>query len=343
MSIETTRKQNNSVFDIAKFMMALMVVAIHNRLYPELLFPWIRMAVPLFFVMSSYFLFEKLNRLTTESEKDRAVYQYIVRNFKLYLFYSVLFFPIYAKDQQWFVDGIARGLVLMVREVIFGSTFTASWFITACIIGTLLVYYGGKYVSDGVLIAISLAVYIFIVIRSAYTFIIDDYPMIIGLYLNIEKVIIYIMLSFPAGLFWIVCGKLFAEKKINMKMLPAVAGTVISGIALYLEADYVDHQFENYYADCYLLMVPFAIFVFAVLKQLSLPPLPWAIFLRKISIVIFATHAYTMRAVGGVLRRIGLYTVPLQYLLTVGACMGLGLIILWLEKKRGFGWLKYAH
>lgn len=343
MNTVKMKNNSNSVFDIAKFIMSLMVVAIHAQLYPELLYPWLRVAVPMFFMLSSYFLFGKLSRMTDQKKKDEAVRQYAMRNLTLYLFYAVLFFPIYVREQQWFSQGIGKGMVLMLRELIFGSTFPASWFVMACVIGTLLVYYGGKCVSDPVLALISLAVYAVVSIRSAYTFAIEDIPAIMGFYTGVENVIVYIMLSFPVALFWIVCGKLFAENKINLKLWSAVVGTVISGIALYLEADYVDHQIEGYFPDCYLLMVPFAVMVFAVIRQITIPELRWGIYLRKISVIIFTTHIYTLRVTGAVLRKVGLPSVLLQYALTVCICVCIGLVILWLEKKHGFGWLKYSH
>lgn len=37
------------IFDVVKFCLALMVVAIHSKLFPMLLYPWLRLAVPLFF------------------------------------------------------------------------------------------------------------------------------------------------------------------------------------------------------------------------------------------------------------------------------------------------------
>lgn len=343
MNIVRTQRNSNAVFDITKFIMALMVVAIHAQLYPELLYPWLRLAVPMFFMISSYFLFGKLNRLTSEREKDRAVNQYVVRNLKLLAFYSILFSPIYIREQQWFVNGIGKGILLMFREIIFGSTFPASWFIMACVIGTLMIYYGSKYISDAALILISLIVYGIVAVRSAYTFAIEDIALIMNFYTNVEKIIVYIMLSFPVSLIWIVFGKLFAENKLNLKLAAAMLGAIISGAALYLESSYVDRQYEGYYADCYLLMVPFAVMVFAVVRQLHIQEFRWNVSMRKISTIIFTTHVYTLKVIGLILRKVGFYTIPLQYVLTIVSCVSFSLFLLWLEKKKGFGWLKYAH
>lgn len=53
-------KKNDSRYDVLKLVLSLFVVAIHSDLFPPLLYPWLRVAVPLFFMMSSYFLFDKL-------------------------------------------------------------------------------------------------------------------------------------------------------------------------------------------------------------------------------------------------------------------------------------------
>ncbi len=56
-------KKVNSVYDLLKIVLSIMIVLIHTKILPNILYPWLRIAVPLFFVMSSYFLFSKLNML----------------------------------------------------------------------------------------------------------------------------------------------------------------------------------------------------------------------------------------------------------------------------------------
>lgn len=45
---------NYDVLDLAKFVLAFFVVAIHTSFFPKYLYPWLRVAVPLFFIISSF-------------------------------------------------------------------------------------------------------------------------------------------------------------------------------------------------------------------------------------------------------------------------------------------------
>ena len=85
--------KHDSKYDIVKFILSLLVLAIHSTLYPMVLYPWLRIAVPLFFMMSSYFLFSKLR----EASKDnhRAILRkFVVRNLQLYLCWFIILLPI---------------------------------------------------------------------------------------------------------------------------------------------------------------------------------------------------------------------------------------------------------
>lgn len=90
--MELTRK-NYDALDLLKFIMSIMVVAIHTRLFEDVTFPWLRIAVPVFFMISSYFFFAKIRNTETVAQKS-ALLNFTKRNLQLYLFYFVLLLPI---------------------------------------------------------------------------------------------------------------------------------------------------------------------------------------------------------------------------------------------------------
>jgi peptidoglycan/LPS O-acetylase OafA/YrhL len=81
----TENKKNYDVLDLTKFILSFLIVAIHTSLFPHILYPWLRVAVPLFFVISSFLLFSKINS-STSVDKRKIVRKFIVRQIKLYLF-----------------------------------------------------------------------------------------------------------------------------------------------------------------------------------------------------------------------------------------------------------------
>ena len=65
-------EDNYDILDLTKIVLAFMVVAIHSFLFPEQLYPWLRLAVPLFFIISSFLLFKRMNN-RSENEKKEIV------------------------------------------------------------------------------------------------------------------------------------------------------------------------------------------------------------------------------------------------------------------------------
>ena len=125
-------EKRNIVFDLSKYILSIMVVAIHSELFPNHLYPWLRIAVPLFFIISSYFLFFKVQQ--HPNNKNEIVRTFIKRNLELYVFWFVVSLPftIY-KRRVWWTGDIFHFFFTVLKNLLFSSTFTASWYITASI------------------------------------------------------------------------------------------------------------------------------------------------------------------------------------------------------------------
>ena len=166
-------KTNYDIFDITKLILSFMVVAIHVELYPMVLYPWLRLAVPLFFIISSFILFMKLQR---SPDKNNIVKEYIIRLLKLYCFWFILLLPItiYLR-RSWFNDGILLGIFNVIKNIFFGSTFGGSWYISSTIFGILIVYFLSKKVNNKVLFLIFLLMYIFCCFSSSYNILKGNY------------------------------------------------------------------------------------------------------------------------------------------------------------------------
>ncbi len=74
----------NDFFDVVKYVLAYMIVAIHEGMYQDFLFPWLRIAVPLFFIISSYLLFSRM-KYVEECKKCACIKKFINRNIRYYL------------------------------------------------------------------------------------------------------------------------------------------------------------------------------------------------------------------------------------------------------------------
>lgn len=82
-------KWGGDKYDLLKFVLAIMVVMLHTNVLPSAMRPVLTTAVPLFFLMSSYFFFLKVESLE-DFDKPLALKKYVLRNAKLFAFWSIL-------------------------------------------------------------------------------------------------------------------------------------------------------------------------------------------------------------------------------------------------------------
>lgn len=162
--------KNYDILDITKFILSIFIVAIHTGLLPNILFPWLRLAIPLFFIISSYLLHSK-TKGKKKDEKKAIIKKYIQRNLILYAFWFVALLPItiYAR-KEWFEPGILSGIWTTITQTLFSSTFIASWYISATIIGTLIVEYLSERIKKLWLMPILLSSYAICCFTSSYSF-----------------------------------------------------------------------------------------------------------------------------------------------------------------------------
>ena len=277
----------NSVYDILKIILAIMVVLIHGNIFPNILYPWLRIAVPLFFVMSSYFLFSKLNKEKDNQKKKIIIKSFVLRNLKLYLIWFIILLPITLEIKKYFVDySFFKGLIILLRDFIFSSTFCSSWFIIALIEGCIILYFCSKKISNKLLLIGSFVIYLFITIISTYTFIIPD-----------NKIIYYFKMIIPApcnsflvSFMWMMIGKMFAEKKINYGYKTNTIIFIISGILLFIEWIFVKNKTNIFTFDCYILLIPFVISIYWFVSNIKPFYYEYSIMLRNISTVMYTTH-----------------------------------------------------
>ena len=285
-------KKYDSKYDIIKFVLSLMVLAIHAEVFPMALYPWLRIAVPLFFIMSSKFVFTKLHN--APKEKHFSILKgFIIRNLQLYLCWFIILLPLtlYARWDIYFASNFWLNMTI-IRSALFGSTFIASWFIMATIIGVLIIYFLNKLLrkNNYILFIVSIFVFSIVSIASSYQFAIEDTFLLtaINWYTYIFGGLV---LSFPAAIFWVFIGKLFAEGKLKIKSTAlSIIFAVLSAIALYIEWRYVISATSSFNNDSYFMLAPLCVSLFLCIEKIK--PLHWkhSIRFKRMSTVIYVLH-----------------------------------------------------
>lgn len=341
----------NSVFDILKFVLCCSIVAIHSTFLPHVIFPWVRVSVPLFFMLSAYFFFGKLQKCDGQSERRTALKKWLKRNLLLYLFWFVVLYPVVlfrlflelrAAQEQMDIISI---LIALPRNILFQSTFPASWFLMALILSVALVFALSKWLNNRALLIGTSLIYVLLVIRSGYTFY-EQIPWLENARVSYEIIFGNPVFSFHSGLVWVVLGKCFAEGECNWSQKTNTIVMGASAVLLYGEwmctRIWGNGLLEN---DCFLMLLPLVACLFYQL--LRIPPFysPRTVFLRKASIIVYTTHITLLWIVHKVLTQLPIPD-PYGFFWLVGTllmCFAVSFCILTLEKHPYFRWLKYAH
>lgn len=136
MTNNSSLNSRNYFLDYYKLILAIFVVGIHTSPFNEFSKPlsftfnlgFFRLAVPTFFLINGYYATEAL----TNAQNLKT---YLLRIFKLYVFWSVLYFPLFIYTHDFSIKNLVWGLIV----VLYG--YGHLWYITALILGMALFYY----------------------------------------------------------------------------------------------------------------------------------------------------------------------------------------------------------
>lgn len=346
--------KQNDAFDVLKATMAIMIMVIHivalNRLgiLGTYIFPILRIAVPIFFLISSYLFFKKIKLIGRYGEQKKYLNKTVNRNLMLYLSWFILLSPITFYIRNYFSHGILYGVITILWNFVFGSTFIASWYISALVIGLTIIFYASHFFSEKVIFWCSVICFFFCVLVSNY----GELGVVQNLiWKNLRSLPILWTPhnSFPAGLFWIVTGKMFAEKdnffwfgKDKQKYI-----LLFSLIALYFEQGIINFLHSSFTNDFYFMLMPTCLALFAWVLHVNID-VKNAKTLRAFSTITYCLHASFAKIPALVLLYLGLskstFAMSLvKFVITLVFCVIITEIILHLEKYKGWKWLKYLH
>ena len=136
--------------DIMKFVMAIVVVAIHTR--PEMSFnsslarqifeAIYSLAVPFFFIASGFLLFRKISLPLTE-EGEQRIKSYLSRMCRLYLVWTIIYLPL--TIYGFYLDGLSpvkAGVVFLRNILLVGENYMSwpLWYLLALIVAIGIIY-----------------------------------------------------------------------------------------------------------------------------------------------------------------------------------------------------------
>ena len=337
-------KQSNSLIDVVKFLLAIAVVALHCHVDLAALNVIYRLAVPLFFMFSAYFLFGKLCLANDNNESRKIIKAFIVRNLKLYGFWLAIQLPFLISHQSIpYSANFAVGLLKFLRALLFGSTFTGSWYFSALVIGSVLLYFASKFLNEKLILAVSIFAYCACLLFSTYHGVIRNSYAIGWIYTAYSMLFLSLVHGFPVGLIWLSLGKSRVGKSCNRKWMALLSA--VSFIGLVVEKFIVERFGWVLVTDCYIMLVPATFGIFQLCRSAN-----WSwkhsVKLRNLSTILYVTHGLaitTLRPLSVQIAKLGMNESVVCFVLVLFICIVIGSIILLLERVKLFRWLRYAH
>ena len=346
-TLKVSDKKIYPSIDWMKLILSFLVVAIHvnplGNTYGYLLFPWVRVCVPLFFISSSYLLFEKAEKAVTDKEKLHILFRFLKRNILLYAFWFVILFPATVLIKDFFSEGWIRGVKKIILCFFFSSTFKGSWYIMASMWAAVIVYWLGGGKKSRYLLLVSLILYGFCCLYSVYS----PWSMRIHTLKAIRKLYPkYWANSFLVAIFWFTMGRIIAENREKWKShrYHFKGGLLLSICALAAEGYFVRHMgFFTSKNDCYFslaLVCPLLFLLILEWKPKSQRAGRW----RSFTVVLFCLHPSTAAIFKTALKRFwGIHQqfryALVTYVMTIIVCMFGYLVITALKKRCSlFNW-----
>lgn len=321
--------------DILKFIMALLIVAIHSEAvndFPivyEVTNPVIMSAVPMFFVISAFLLFRKIRQSQLSGQQERGILLHFTwRLFLLYSFWMVVQFPLVIHTRHYLSMSFIEFIYNFLLDIAFRSTFHGAWFFSALVVGTWLIYFASKMLKDKTIWILPLFVALYIYHADELSV---QYKTFWFWY---QENVINPQNSFLVSLFWISAGFILAnpdiiEKIENLRNSYVMGG--LFGIAWLLSIMLLDLRV--------IMVLP----LFVLFYNWNLESKPVYKIMRQSSILIFTLHfifigIFRMACPNVELLQHGFFL----YVILVLLCLLSSLVILKLKDYKIFSWLKYS-
>ena len=312
-------------FDLLKFLLALVIVSLHASLdnpflpapFSKLIQNFQNLAVPGFFVISSYVFFARITDMSSREQRV-ALWKYEKRVLILYLSWSVIMLPITLRYHDYL--SLSFGLLLFIKDFFFSYTFLASWFFGALIVGVPIVWLVRNKTS--VLLALSLLSY-------SYLSIVKYLPDTIQIpYQWYASNVAAPELSFPRGFVWLGMGCVLAKTRIldRIKMILYAMGGVFLLIIISLLISWLQ-----------LLGVISIIVLFYHINVRGKIG-DRTVRMRKLSTLIYCVHYPIIHAVWMIIQQEHSFLV---FIVATLICIGISEIILTLSFKKKLSFLKY--
>ncbi|MBQ2902224.1 MAG: acyltransferase [Agathobacter sp.] len=335
----------NPFVGIYKFILALLVVAIHVEPFSgDLAFYTnnclARIAVPSFFVLSAYFLFDKL----IQTNWDAKIFWKNERHLaKYYGIWLLLHSPVVLSRLWDTASDIPEFIWLVVQAVCLKGPYGALWFLPATMMAVALVYWIGKKFGPYLCLLISFPLFFFAALETEYFSLIKDIAWMEVINDGLVAVFGWLANGLTFGFFFCSIGFYIAHtKKKNRTLQIDLIKALLATILLFVETTIIrDYKLGVSYGAM-LFLIPTVYYIVQVLLRLPKTTnqqfISMARFLQNLSLLIYPMHFAIMELMEYFLHDNKTYmnNTVLQYSIVCTINLLLGALIIYFGEKKNY-------
>lgn len=295
-------KKIYSALDLAKFICAFLIIGIHTGPLLDvsetanfvLIQVFSRIAVPLFFLISGFLLFSKMDgeREWNDYENVHILKNAVLRIIKLYVIWSIIYLPF--NYLLIYKDGITIASILRyLRDFFFTGSYYHLWFLPSLVFAEVAVYYLLKHTSMKITLIISSVLYVIGMFGNVYPELIEKVPYVSIMFSAYIKVFVTMRNGLFFGMMFITLGAYFAKHKMNVNQNSVISFIlcILSMIGLIVECFLIQmNGFMRPLTSMYIMLIPSVSFLFMWLITLQFKEKEIYKVLRILSILMYVSH-----------------------------------------------------
>lgn len=285
--------------DVFKFVMALAVVVLHthplqgiNRTLNFLTADVIgRIAVPFFFVSTGFLLERQLQE--GRCGRREVLSRYVCKVLKLYLVWTIVYMPVIIWDKLVESgDTWIKGVLTIVRDLIFVGSYAHLWYLLAVVTGVIFVSLLRIHLGEKGTAVILLLLFAMGLLTQSYFGLLVKTVNVDGGLWSVMKAVKKIMVTCRNGIFFggifLYMGTWIAGHPVRIGQWKAAAGLTVSILLLAVEAWCLRQRGYVREQDMYLMLLPAAFFLMILAIQTHVKVETY--FYRKMSMNIYFVH-----------------------------------------------------
>ena len=275
--------------DVLKFILAILILLRHcgqslfesGSLFMRIMNIVSPLGVPLFFAISGFLFFQK-------KRDSKDLWKYVWRVLKLYLVWTVIYFPFVLRSYYKNEMLNTAGIVDYLQQFIFSGSYYHLWFLPSLIVAIILMYAISKKIDNKKILVISAVLFIIGTLVDTYSFLspVLSWSTYEAIFLTTRNGLFF---GFP----FVAIGKIIAENQYKAKggiMLLSIVAMIVEGyyLSFIVRKPIVNMSINS------LLFVPLLLFFVLNLPRIKVD----GKLIRRASTLIFCAHPIVIFLIG---------------------------------------------